>query len=253
MKVFNSKIVIYDQTAQEKKKSVATLKRESFVDDNWDYEDALEGTYTGARISYKSGKNSKEISVFLGLKAEKASGSRVLKINETASDAADAYYKAAAAVNQSNEQATTLSGEIWPNPKICAGVCVTISGMGKANGKYFVDKSTTEVSDGNTKQSVEMHKCQTRLSYTPKKQTPTKKKPTTTKKSYKVGDIVNFHGGTHYISSWPGSKGYSARAGKAKITLGPNCAGNGKAHPYHLIHTDSKSNVYGWVDSGTFD
>lgn len=46
---------------------------------------------------------------------------------------------------------------------------------------------------------------------------------------------------------------YSARAGKAKITLGPNCAGNGKAHPYHLIHTDSKSNVYGWVDSGTFD
>lgn len=84
MKVFNSKIVIYDQTAQEKKKSVATLKRESFVDDNWDYEDALEGTYTGARISYKSGKNSKEISVFLGLKAEKASGSRVLKINETA-------------------------------------------------------------------------------------------------------------------------------------------------------------------------
>lgn len=253
MKVFNSKIVIYDQTAQEKKKSVATLKRESFVDDNWDYEDALEGTYTGARISYKSGKNSKEISVFLGLKAEKASGSRVLKINETASDAADAYYKAAAAVNQSNEQATTLSGEIWPNPKICAGVCVTISGMGKANGKYFVDKSTTEVSDGNTKQNVEMHKCQTRLSYTPKKQTPTKKKPTTTKKSYKVGDIVNFHGGTHYISSWPGSKGYSARAGKAKITLGPNCAGNGKAHPYHLIHTDGKSNVYGWVDSGTFD
>ena len=64
---------------------------------------------------------------------------------------------------------------------------------------------------------------------------------------------MNFHGGTHYISSWPGSKGYRARAGKAKITLGPNCAGNGKAHPYHLIHTDGKSNVYGWVDSGTFD
>ena len=81
MKVFNSKIVIYDQTAQEKKKSVATLKRESFVDDNWDYEDALEGTYTGARISYKSGKNSKEISVFLGLKAEKASGNHTIRRN----------------------------------------------------------------------------------------------------------------------------------------------------------------------------
>lgn len=82
-----------------------------------------------------------------------------------------------------------------------------------------------------------------------KKKSSSKKK----KKSYKVGDIVNFHGGTHYVSSYKGAKGYKARAGKAKITLGPNCKGNGKAHPWHLIHTNSKSNVYGWVNEGTFD
>ena len=70
------------------------------------------------------------------------------------------------------------------------------------------------------------------------------------KKSYGVGDIVNFHGGTHYYSSYPGAKGYSAGAGKAKITI---ANGSGKAHPWHLIHTDSGSNVYGWVDEGTFD
>lgn len=70
------------------------------------------------------------------------------------------------------------------------------------------------------------------------------------KKSYSVGDIVNYHGGTHYYSSYPGAKGYSARAGKAKITI---ANGSGKAHPWHLIHTDSSSNVYGWVDDGTFD
>lgn len=70
------------------------------------------------------------------------------------------------------------------------------------------------------------------------------------KKDYNVGDVVNFHGGTHYVSSYPGSKGYSARAGKAKITIKN---GSGKAHPWHLIHTDSGSNVYGWVDDGTFD
>lgn len=70
------------------------------------------------------------------------------------------------------------------------------------------------------------------------------------KKEYNVGDIVNFHGGTHYVSSYPGAKGYNARAGKAKITIKD---GSGKAHPWHLIHTDSASNVYGWVDDGTFD
>lgn len=46
-----------------------------------------------------------------------------------------------------------------------------------------------------------------------------------TKKSYNVGDIVYFKGGTHYVSSWPGSKGYPAKAGKARIHLGPNCKG----------------------------
>lgn len=77
--------------------------------------------------------------------------------------------------------------------------------------------------------------------------------PAPAKKTYKVGDIVNFHGGTHYYSSYPGARGYSARAGRAKITLGPDCRGNGHAHPWHLIHVDSSSNVYGWVDEGTFD
>lgn len=70
------------------------------------------------------------------------------------------------------------------------------------------------------------------------------------KKDYNVGDIVNFHGGTHYVSSYPGAKGYDAKAGKAKIT---NKDGSGKAHPWHLIHEDGSSNVYGWVDNGTFD
>lgn len=249
MKVFNNKIVIYDQTAQEKAKAVATITRDSFIDDEWDYTDALDGTYTGARISYKSGKDNNEISVYLGLKKEDAAGSRVLKITETADDYDAAYYMAAAKINQSNEEATTLNGKIWANPKICAGICITVANMGKANGKYFVDKVTTEVTDSATTQSVEMHKCQARLTYTPKP----KPKPQPAKKTYNVGDIVNFHGGTHYISSWPGARGYNARAGRAKITLGPNCAGNGKAHPWHLIHTDGGSNVYGWVDEGTFD
>lgn len=250
MKVYKSKIVIYDQTTQEKKAAKATITRESFVDDEWDYTDTLDGTYTGARISYKSGDDNKEISVYLGLKAENASGSRVLKITETAEDENTAYYMAAAKVNESNEDMTTLSGKIWPNPKICAGITVTVSGMGKANGKYFVEKVTTEVSDSGSTMNVEMHKCQKRLTYTPK---PAAKKTETASKTYKVGDIVNFHGGKHYVSSYASAKGYNARAGKAKITLGPNCAGNGKAHPWHLIHTDSTSNVYGWVDEGTFD
>lgn len=85
-----------------------------------------------------------------------------------------------------------------------------------------------------------------------KKKTSTSKS-STTKKTYKVGDIVNFKGGKCYSNSYKNARSYTAKAGKAKITLGPDCKGNGGVHPYHLIHTSgSKSNVYGWVDSDSF-
>lgn len=83
--------------------------------------------------------------------------------------------------------------------------------------------------------------------------TQTTEAATETTKEYKKGDIVQFKGGTHYTSSYAGAKGYQAKAGPAKITLDKNCANNGGAHPWHLIHTDGTSNVYGWVDDGTFE
>lgn len=197
MKVYNSKIVIYDHKAAEAKKAVAKISHGSFIDDAWEFRDALEGTYTGARISYKnpnkSSKNKKEkdISIYLGLKAEKAKGARVLKINETCDTQADAYYKAAAKVNEANRQATTLSGTMWANPKICAGVCVTVTGMGKANGKYYVDEVTTEIGSSGTTQKVEMHRCQPQLTYGSKKKSSKKKKDSFAKVTYTVNTRVS--------------------------------------------------------------
>lgn len=67
----------------------------------------------------------------------------------------------------------------------------------------------------------------------------------TTSSDYKVGDVVSFTGSKHYTSSGATS-GSTAKPGPAKITA----TDPGAAHPYHLIHTDSTSNVYGWVDAG---
>lgn len=65
-------------------------------------------------------------------------------------------------------------------------------------------------------------------------------------KELAIGDVVNFAGGTHYGGS-DGSKPSKASKGKAKIT---NIA-KGAKYPYHLIHTDKTSNVYGWVAAST--
>lgn len=58
-----------------------------------------------------------------------------------------------------------------------------------------------------------------------------------------VGDPVRFSGGMHYTSA-NGSTGYKAKAGPARVTRFLE----GRKHPYHVIHTDGTSNVYGWVD-----
>ena len=251
MKVYKSKIVIWGKSKYEGKKATVTIKRADFIGDDWDYTDTLEGTYTGARTTYKKGNDSKEISIYVGLVGEKAKGARTLKISEQSDSENDARYKAAAKVNLENEKATVLTGTLFARPEIVAGICVTVKDLGKADGKYFVDEVKTKVSDSGTTQEIQLHKCQKQLKGDPPPAPPAP--PAPAKKTYKVGDIVNFHGGTHYFSSYPGARGYSARAGRAKITLGPDCRGNGHAHPWHLIHVDSSSNVYGWVDEGTFD
>lgn len=163
MKVYKKKIIIYDQTAMELKKPVAILNMQNFIDNDWEATDSLYGVYTGARIAYKDPDDNKETNIYMGLKGENAKGSRTLKINVTADSIADARRKAAASVNKSNEGATTITGTIWPDVKICAGVTVKIEGFGKLNGKYFVDKSTIELSGSGTSQKIEMHKCQKRI------------------------------------------------------------------------------------------
>lgn len=60
----------------------------------------------------------------------------------------------------------------------------------------------------------------------------------------KAGDVVQFTGGTHYTSS-TGAVGSYAKPGPAQVTL----VAKGAKHPYHLIHTDKTSTVYGWVDA----
>lgn len=65
---------------------------------------------------------------------------------------------------------------------------------------------------------------------------------------FEKGEVVNFKGGKHYTSS-SGSTGYNVTAGPAKITA----ISAGKAHPYHVVHTDSSSAVYGWVDESSIE
>lgn len=161
LKIYNKKLVIFDAGRLEKKDPVDTIRRRDWIDDGWDYQDELEGTYTGAIIKYKPDKGD-EIKVTVGNANEASSKARVLYINTKCDSRAEAILKAKAKLNESNEGMTKLSGTIWGRPKLAAGVTVRVTGLGKASGKYFIDKITTEVGDGTT-MKVEMHKCYKRF------------------------------------------------------------------------------------------
>ena len=122
-------------------------------------------------------------------------------------------------------------------PDLRKGDKVTVN-IGDLSGSFYVTGVRHDATAGVM--TLDLEPCG-EMAVSDEKQEP--------KEEYNVGDIVRFHGGTHYVSSYPDAQGYNAKAGPAKITIKN---GSGKAHPWHLIHTDGTSNVYGWVDDGTF-
>lgn len=119
------------------------------------------------------------------------------------------------------------------------GVYIIIPELGLSR-TFYVDEDTHTFKDN-------MHTMTLKLSYA-NDLAKEKKGENTASRDYKVGDMVQFKGGPHYVSSTAGSAAGNPKAGPAKITL----IAKGAKHPWHLIHTDSSSWVYGWVDDGSF-
>lgn len=148
------------------------------------------------------------------------------------------------------EQSTperTLSVEAVGIPDVISGVGVFIIIPELGLSRTFYVDDDTHSFDGNN------HTMNLKLNYASDigKEDKGGGEKEEKKSDYKKGDIVNFHGGSHYVSSDAGSPASTGLgAGKAKITL----TNPGSKHPWHLV-TESwaQTHVWGWVDDGTFD
>lgn len=119
------------------------------------------------------------------------------------------------------------------------GVYVIIPELGLSR-TFYVDSDTHTFKDN-------LHTMALKLNYA--NDLTKKGKSSTSNKEHKIGDIVQFDGGYHYISSTASEPtGSKCAAGPAKLTH----IAKGAKHPWHIIHTDSSTRVYGWVDDGTF-
>ncbi len=151
MKLYNSKIIIFSETEYEKRKSIGKIDKNDC--DTYTLNGTLVGTYHGVIIRYTKPRTNK---TFIYKYMEK-SGNRILSMKEKADSLADAELKAKAKLRKCNKQARTITLNLKGDIKYMAGTCYDITGFGKFNGKYYIDKVTHTLLDGYTA-SLQMHK-----------------------------------------------------------------------------------------------
>ena len=130
--------MVYDREAYKAKDPVAKISEQEIA--TWAWHTSMAGTYTGGEYTYTDPTTEEEIKVAVG------AGTRILKKSGKADNRADAERKIKAEVANENHGATTLSVSIMGRVDIVAAVCVTLVGLGRFSGKYFVDKATSHVS-----------------------------------------------------------------------------------------------------------
>lgn len=148
MKVYNGKLVIFDVGRYEAKKTVATIDEKDM--DDWSYNSTIDGSYTGATVSYTIPDTEKTVKKTVGKKG------RMYEASIQVDNEYDAELKAAAIVNKANRRITTMEVKIMANPAIIATSTVDITGLGKLNGKYYVDQVKHSIGSGYT-MSLSLH------------------------------------------------------------------------------------------------
>lgn len=160
MKMYNRKIVIFDIASYEKKKAVKTIKETDMI--SWSYNSTIDGTYTGATFSYSNPDSKDTINVTVGSKT------RLYSMNTQASSKKDAELQAMAKVNAENRKIETLTVTILAKTSLIASHCVKIKGLGKIDGKYYIDQIKHNIGDSGYTMQLSLHRVQKLLQATQK-------------------------------------------------------------------------------------
>ena len=157
LKIFNDRLVIFDEAVYEQKAVVATLTEEDF-EPSWKYNTSLAGTYTGMQYSYTNSKKGKTYNVEIG------GGDRIMTCDDEASNLTEATRIAVSKLNNANKGTTTMQITLRGTWKIVATSCVQISGLGMLDGKYYVERADTSISgSGGTKLTLSLRKVEKRF------------------------------------------------------------------------------------------
>lgn len=149
LKVYKKAIVIFDKESYEARGNTKIYQRSGWVNYSWN--STLVGTYTGARLTYTdtNRKEPEAIDVMVG------DGPRILHLDDSVKDEAEAIKVAKEKVNSENEKAVTLRFKAMGDPDIVASCNIQVVNSGRMNGKYFV-KTVSHKFSGNGGHSMDV-------------------------------------------------------------------------------------------------
>lgn len=184
--------------------------------------------YDACKVKYQNAAQGKEITYTY---PQSGSPKKIYEVTEAVYSIAEAEAVAKAALWAQNMVSDTCEITLpMGDTKLYAGRNIALEGFGDFDGVYGIDASIHEVGSSGYVTSISLHRVIVEAA----------------PQDIKVGDTVNFSGGSHYYTSMDTIPvGGTRTAGTAKVT---NIAASAP-HPYHLIGITS--NVYGWVDAST--
>lgn len=137
LKVFCNRLVIWDYREYLGRTPITEIKPE--MCSKWSYRSSMQGTYTGARVSYKNPKTKKMVDVLVGTEE------RLYKTNQKADSEADARLIGEAAIRNANRRESTMQLTMPPQLLLMATLTVRLNGFGQMDGAYFIEKVTHQI------------------------------------------------------------------------------------------------------------
>jgi len=150
IKIFNDKIIIFQESEYEQKKVIKTINEYDML--SWSTSKTLSGTgYSKCNIKYKDiNDNEYDYTFSIG-------EGKTLYINEVVDNYQEAQIVTKSRLREHNKSQNTLSSSLMGDLELYATGTVQINGLGKFNGKYYIDKVTHSIgSSFNT--DLELHK-----------------------------------------------------------------------------------------------
>ena len=169
MKLYNSKMVVYDQTAYERREVSYTVHKNDMQD--YSYSRSKSNLYDSVQIQYTNPESEETLTYSYTVPGMK--GNRTLYLNDEVETYKEAEIKAKARLLENLRSATSLSFRVMGDTRYIAAQNIRVMGLGKADGKYFIDSVMhSKNAKGVYTCSIKAHLCVTHTDFSVAAPTP---------------------------------------------------------------------------------